>query len=338
MSEAPGVKTSSGFSFSYLRGLMWRQKLAVSVLCVLTLVLAVVYLNVTKPTYTVTFKITPAIASSSRSAAARLGSLASLAGINIPQDDNTMGFEVYLVELQGRAAAAELVHNQDLMRRLFPREWDDASGQWRQPPSGILHPLAQGVKFLLGMKQLPWAPPDGARVEKILDDDVHISKTPYTPVVTISMDSKDPETAGLLLWSLHQTVDNFIRQRTLKRTERYIAYLTAQLAQATVNDYREALITSLVEQQKARMTASSGLPFAAEPVEPPVIASQPSSPNGVVVIVLALLLGLSAGGALGILLDRRNMTLRMRSIRILLRRRSSQDANRPLQTARDPAE
>jgi hypothetical protein len=336
MSETPGVGTRPGFSFSYVTGLVWRQKLAVSVFCVLTLLLAIIYLNVTKPTYTVTFKITPAISSSSRSAASRLGNLASLAGINIPQDDNSMGFEVYLVELQGRAAAAELVRNQPLMRRLFPKEWDDATGQWRQPPSGILHPLAQGVKFLFGMKQLPWSPPDGARVEKILDDDVHISKTPYTPVVTISMDSKDPETASLLLWSLHQTVDDFIRQRTLKRTERYIAYLTKQLALATVNDYREALITSLVEQQKARMTASSGLPFAAEPVEPPVIASLPSSPNGPVVIFLALMFGLAAGGLVGLLLDRRGLTLR--AIHLLLRRRAGRDVNRSLQAARDPAE
>ncbi len=335
----PEASASPALSISYAVGMLWRQKIVVLICCAGAALLAIAYLQVSKPTYTVTFKITPAISNSTmRSTASRLGNLASLAGINIPQDDNAMAFEVYLVELQGRAAAAELVGNQDLMHRLFPAEWDKASGQWRQPPTGLLHPVSQGLKYLLGMRQSAWQPPDAARVERILDDQIHISKTPYTPVVTIFMDSADPETASALLWSLHLTVDDFIRQRTLKRTGRYIDYLTKQLAAATVNDYREALITSLVEQQKARMTASSGLPFAAEPVEPPVISSTPSSPNGPFTLGLALLLGFGAGGWIGFMLDRRGLTPKLALVGDILRRRPKRIADDRFRPARDPAE
>lgn len=326
-------------SVSYAVGLLWRQKIAVLICAAIAVLFAIVYLQIKTPIYTVSFKITPAISNTgTRSAASRLGNLASLAGINIPQDDNAMAFEVYLVELQGRATAAKLIPNQPLMRRLFPREWDEASGQWRQPPSGILHPLGQLVKFLLGVRQQPWQPPDAARVEKILDDQIHISKTPYTPVVTIYMDSPDPETAALLLWSLHLQVDDFIRQRTLTRTGRYIDYLTKQLAATTVNDYREALITSLVEQQKARMTASSGLPFAAEPVEPPVISSTPSSPDGPFTMGLAIMLGLAAGAWSGFLLDRRGLRPSIGLVRDLFRRGPKRVTDDRFRAARDPAE
>ena len=338
MPEKTDANASHVMSVFYLMGLAWRQKVAVLFCVLIALLLAIVYLHVAKPVYTVAFKITPAISSTSRASSGRFGAIASLAGVNIPQDDNSMAFEVYLVELQGRATAAGILRNPELMHRMFPKEWDAATGQWHQPPTGLFHPLGQAVKFLLGIRQPDWTPPDAARVEKILDDNIHISKTPYTPVVTISIESPDPETDSMLLWTLHLSVDDFIRQRTLTRTGRYIDYLNKQLAATTVNDYREALITSLVEQQKARMTASSGLPFAAEPVEPPTISSTPSSPNGPVTIVMSLLLGLAAGGGLAFQLDRWGKTFRASLLTDIFRRRSKRTEASRLHPARDPAE
>ena len=281
---------------------LWQQKWIVLFFSTVALCLSILYLRNISPVYSVTLKVTSVVPTQSR-VGARLGGVAMLAGINLPTDADAVAFDLYLEGLKGRAAANALAGNAALMRGLFAGEWDAASGEWRPPPDS-LRPAKDLVKGILAMDLSEYQPPNGARVQEFINERVTVLRSPLNPVVSISVQSRDREWGRQFLVALHQIVDERLRQRSLQRTERYITYLRQRLVGVTVDDYRAALISTVSEQEKQRMVASSGLPYAAEPLEPPEASSRPTFPNPFQIVFLGLLLGASIGGLLAVRWDR----------------------------------
>ena len=115
------------------------------------------------------------------------------------------------------------------------------------------------------------------------------------------MNYADKEFAMQLLRSLHQTADEMLRQRAIKRTTDYIAYLSGTLAKITVAEHRLAIAQALSEQEKAAMAARSGAAFAAEVLEQPWANSYPSSPSVLQTLARWTFIGTLAGCALALL-------------------------------------
>ncbi len=263
--------------------------------------IGLVMLARTPRSYTVQLRVTPLISDQSR-LTGRLSSLANLAGLTLPQDNNAMSFELYMQTLTSRKTADALAARPGFLQKMFPREWDAANRRWVQR-RGRMADARDFLKSLIGMRPAAWRPPDGARVEGVLDSVIHVSRTPYTPVVTITGDFGDPQWGKYFFSVLHSTVDDALRQKKLARSTRYMNYLEAKLAATTVSDYREALINALSDQEKDRMMASAGLSYAAEPVEPPVASSGPTQPQASRVILKWMVYGGVLGVGFALLMD-----------------------------------
>ncbi len=263
--------------------------------------IGLVMLARTPRSYTVELRVTPLISDQSR-LTGRLSSLANLAGLTLPQDNNAMSFELYMQTLTSRKTADALAAKPGFLQKMFPGEWDAANHRWVQR-RGRMAGMRDFVKSLLGMRTAAWRPPDGARVEGFLDNAIHVTRTPYTPVVTITGDFGDPEWGKYFFSILHATVDDALRQKKLARSTRYMNYLEAKLAATTVSDYREALINALSDQEKDRMMASAGLSYAAEPVEPPVASSSPTQPQASRIILKWVIYGGVLGVGWALLMD-----------------------------------
>ncbi|MBI1329820.1 MAG: hypothetical protein GC166_07940 [Alphaproteobacteria bacterium] len=240
------------------------------------LVLGYGYYMTREKTYTIQFRIVP-IYSDQSVLKARFGGLASLAGLSLPQDNNALAFELYLQTLDSETTAQALADRPGFLQRMFANNWDAQSHQWVEHP-GFMTIVTRSIRSIFGMENPAWRPP-GARAVQGRLRMVSVSRTPYSPVVTITTQSADPRFGVYFLQSLHEAVDESLRDKKLTRTTRYITYLKKELAATTVSDYREALIDALSEQEKNRMMASSGLAYAAEPVEPPVASPVPTQPS-----------------------------------------------------------
>lgn len=299
----PASRGVSEISIGELLAVLRRQRRAIWLTPAVLLVVAIVYLHLAEPRYSVTLKVTPT-ASASTTIPAGLSGLADLTGLAIPAASENFDFDLYLEGLKSRETSAAVAANAELVRRLFPEDWDAAAGDWRRPP-GLLSRVADVAKAVVGITERGWRPPDAERVNEFLDEELRIVRDRSGPVVTILLEHEDPPVARDLLAFLHHSVDTALRQKELDRTGAYVAYLREQLSNVAVTEYRQALHDILAEQEKRRMVASSNLPFAAEPFGQPTVSVHPTAPRPLFVIGSSLLLGILLGVVAAFWLHRR---------------------------------
>jgi hypothetical protein len=276
-----------------------RQWRLVGVFTALGLIAAALYLHVATYRYLVTLQVTPA-AIHSTGLSGQLGNLASLAGVSLPTNADDTPFELYVLSLTSRQTADLLVHDDELLHALFAKEWDARETRWREP-HGVTTALRKLTSVILGGPFIPWRPPDGDRLQKRLLKEVRVDRKKTSPVVTITVATPTPELGRMLLWKIHSQSDDTLRQRTLKRTSEYIVYLQDKLRTMDVADYRKALFDIVSEQEKARMMASSTLPFAADPLGGPTASAEPVEPNAWMVIGAGILGGAVVGALAGMM-------------------------------------
>ncbi len=267
------------------------------------LVIAIVYLDVVPYRYAVQMRVAPVAGSGGDGLSGKLsqfGGLAAAAGVALPDSGGSASFKLYVEALHSRDVADILARDGGLMHRIFYREWDAPARRWR-PPGGLVHALSTTIKTLLGLPVLPWQPPGPARLAAWLDEQVDVDQNIKSPVVTVSMFSDDPALATAVLTELSGTIDELLRQRALIRTDDYIRYLAARLPTISLAEQRVAVAQALGEQERLKMVASSGRPYAAEVFEHPAASERPVTPSVGKVIVVAMFLGLAAGVGLALL-------------------------------------
>lgn len=288
----------SSVDIGRLFGIVWGQKLLISVFSALGLVAAIVYLHFTPFLYTVTSQVTALpTAPTGSGMASRLGglsSLASLAGVSLPSGQGTDQFQLYIEGLHARFAADGLSKNDELMKVVFPGEWDEDTHSWRKP-IGLVTLVGRVVKPLLGIPSYPYQPPNGARLQPYLLARVNVSTDIRSPIVTITYDSRDPNFGVKFLKALNDVVDTELRHRALSRSAFNIAYLSDKLKTVTIAEQREALAQTLSEQTRSAMMAGSGAPFSVENFGPPSASFMPTQPKPLIILVTGLLAGLAIG-------------------------------------------
>ena len=261
--------------------------------------LGVTALHFMVPMYVASLQVAP-VQSSGNDLGSRLGglsSLASMAGVNLPQGEGGNLYRLYLAGVYSRSTAEALSKRTDIMSELYAGEWDPATQTWHEPPASLQGNVIWGVKAVLGLRQYPWQPPDGARLQEYIGRFVAVDQDPKKPVATISYNSSNPEFAVRFLGALHRVIDDQLRARSIVRSQQYIKYLTDRLPTVTNAEHREAVADILSNQEKMMMMTSAAGAYAAEPFGPPSAGGKPASP----VSSKILMAFMAVGGVLGIL-------------------------------------
>ncbi len=276
------------------------------VLCVAgCLLLGLFYLHVATYRYAITMQVTPASGGSTMGMSGKLGSLAEMAGVNLPTNPGQLSFDLYIEGLTSRQAATLLSKDKALMQHIFASEWNPDLERWVEP-TGVVPSLKKLVRTIIGAPSLKWSPPDAGRLQLYLGKTIDIAKDKESPIVVISLLNSDPVMGSQLMKQLHEEVDSYLRERMVVRASTYVAYLQDKIARTNVQEYRIALANALAEQEKMKMMASSSLPFAAEPFGDPEATIKPVSPNAVLVLAIALFAGFGVGILLAFIIGYRN--------------------------------
>jgi uncharacterized protein involved in exopolysaccharide biosynthesis len=257
-------------------------------------VLSVLYLHLAPRRYTVQLYVTAAVPAQKSNNP--LSALTSLAGVDLGAAENPR-FREFLSAVRSPVAAEAIVHNQDMLRTIFPREWSFREGRWREPHSSMRAP-ANFLKRMLGIPVVPWTPPDAARVYEYLRDNLKVIPDAKSGIVTLELDSARPREAERLLVALNQAIDEWMRQHDLQHANADIAYLSQQLAKTTVEELRSALAANLTEQEHARMLASSPLPYVSDMLGTPIVSSRPAYPRAIPLLIAAIVIGFLIGLAI----------------------------------------
>ncbi len=303
--DGPRAAAHSAYNHAYadddeidlraLAALLWGHKFLIGFLAVLFFLIAVLYLHFAEPVYRATLQVTAPQGQQSSSPGGGLGALAELAGAGgLLGGADATSFELYLAGLTSLEAANRLAANEQLMRRIFASEWSEQTQSWVEPDSA-LRDFIQTIKPWLGVKNLPWSPPGGQRLQEFLAGNTAIARDRTSPIVTITFENPNPELASSILTMLHREMDALLRVRNIRRSTDHIKYLTEKLATVTVIDYRQALIQALAKQEQNLMASSSDQPFAAEPFGDVFVSRRPVKPQNALVLALGVIGGLFAG-------------------------------------------
>lgn len=257
-----------------------------------SLAAAIVYLHVATYRYTAQVTVGPSQNEGGRSGGG-LGSLrelGALGGISLPVSQGAVPMMQFIETLRSRETAEVLAKDEQFMRRLFSSQWDEASGQWKEPDS-LVRSLSGAVLGFIGAPRQPWAPPGAPQVQEFLEKRIKIEENPKTPFVVIRYSDSAPEFAILVLDRITQITNASLRRRALARADENITYLSAQLQSVMLAEHREALAQALGQQERQRMFASSSAPYAADPLGQTTVSSRPTSPVPLQVMVLAVVIG-----------------------------------------------
>jgi hypothetical protein len=264
--------------------------------------LAIAYIHLAERRYAVSLVLVPTEASSmaQKSLGGGLGSLASLAGVELPGGGDSLNFDLLPDAMISRETATALASDPMILRATFPKLWDARTGRW-QEPSGTAYALKKAIRSaaaaVLGIEDRKFAPPGPEDMQEFLSKRLVVSRDRKRPVITVSILHPDPEFAKTLLQRAWLVSDRRLKQTSLKRSTANIEYLSQRIAQTQALDYRLYLFTVMSQEEKRRMTTSSSLPYVADPFGAPVASVWPVTPNILLGLVggplVALLVGLA---------------------------------------------
>ena len=288
----------AGIDVSRLVRQLWAGRLTVSATTALALLVSIVYLHTLDFAYSASLTLVPTQNQQQGGLGNQVGSLASLAGINVGSAQGSSPFIVYPDTLTSRAVADEIIRRAPaVMRRIYRYAWNDRAGRWEEPES-LRGKISKIVKPLLGLPVTHWTPPDGADLQAYIAQSVQSAQDPKKPVITLSYFNPDPQFAGYFLQLVHSSTDVVLRRMTLARANDYARYLYQRLPKTEGNDMLQILVQSLSQQETIIMMGSSKTPFAAQPLGPPVVSLFPVRPRGLYILIAGVLIGMTVGGFL----------------------------------------
>jgi hypothetical protein len=200
------------------------------------------------------------------------------------------GDYVYFVALLSSDRTAQfLLQDQAFLRRLFPSEWDEASGLWRRAP-GLLSPLSalyNRVFFGTG-----YIPPNVPRIKERLATIMSVQFDIENSQHILSVKSQSCATSRAIIQSVFSTADQILKTEKSRRFIENVRYLETQVADQRNAALRSELASALVLQHLRQISSRSRLPLAVRVIDGPGCGPRPTLPQPVPYALL--------GGAAGL--------------------------------------
>lgn len=271
---------------------LWQSRILLLLTCAAGALLAIIYVARAPVIYTAQLTLTPSESSPSESAS-RLGSLASLAGVSSGSHVSSP-FDLFLLALQSRQVATVVAHDEPMLKRLFPDRWDAARGRWLTATDRT---GGFSIRRMLGLPVAPLGRPTAGEIDDLLSNRVGIGQSSERGTATILFEDPDPVFATHFIARITVAADDLVKARSLARSTEFVAYLRKKLGTVTLAEDREVLAAELGARERSAMLASSGLPFAADPLGEPTASTLPTSPR----LALSLAIGIAGGFTAGLL-------------------------------------
>ena len=271
---------------------LWNDKYYIIITTFFSLFCCIFYLNSVSYTYTVTLQVTPTEEFKSSNAQTSIGGLARFIGLSTNKTSSVDSFIMYKALLKSRLAGSVLAKDKEFISKHFV----SVSDQLLKDGSEVVQDKSwrSSIKLFLG---IPNFKKEFTLVDYIFgkQDQINIYSELGTQVTTISMEVVDPKLGIEFLEKIHNICDDILRDRQLQRTTDYIKFLNKQLSLTTKQDQRLSLISTLADQQRSKMIASSDMAYAAEYFGEPYKSPSPTKPIPTNYLIGFMLFGFFGG-------------------------------------------
>jgi len=282
-SAVSGQARSEFLSLGDIASATLRSWLLVGSIVTLAVAAAVAYLLVAQPKYDAIMVIAQPPESLS---GPNLGSGQSIAkDLGLLSQGANDSYARFQAGLTSTPLAQALRDDEHLLRLMFPKRWNDATGTWK--PRG---PVGNFLYSLIGITRQ--AGPTDADILDYLNAHVTLTSINDNQMYEVHLSGDDPAAARELLKRIASIVDDLVRAGFLERAEAQSAYLARALRESTLSEQRQVLIQMLFNEEQKKMLGKVDLPFSIDIVSPPWVGDLPYSPKIAITLVLAVVLGL----------------------------------------------
>ena len=274
---------------------LWLGRKVIAIAVLTMAICASTYLNLAERRYSVSMVLKSVQEPSQTSNIGGLGGLASLAGVELPSGSN-VDFASFPLLMQSREVALVVTRDDELMRALYPEEWDAEANAWRQQPrSTVGLVLSQLKSIITGNSVSDYEPPDAGRLSEFVSEEVSAAIDSKSDLLNIKAEAADPEVMRDFLEKIVAETDQLIRQRFIVAGTTALQFYKEQLQRAQSGEHREALAQLIVQEEQKLMLATRSNSYVAEVLRGPDISMQPTSPKSMVVLALSFILGFLGG-------------------------------------------
>jgi len=277
---------------------LWKGKIYVILVSIMSVFLAIYYLQSAERTYSVEYKLKPVGEIKNSPSLSRLGGFASLAGIQLPTSSNN-DFNIFKELITAPEVSEIIFENKKIIRDIFRSEWDETLNNYSRPPKSKIQIFVSDAKKLLtGNIDVDYMPPNPRRLAIFLNQNIQIGEDKDTGFLKFTSETSEPELILSLIIEATKASDKIMRQRYIDFSTEPLAFYKEKLRTARSREHREALAELIGKEEEKLMFASKGKHFIAEPYINPKISLYPTAPKPKLVLALSLVLGLFIGAAL----------------------------------------
>jgi uncharacterized protein involved in exopolysaccharide biosynthesis len=234
--------------------------------------------------------LAPAEKRTGASALGQLGSLASLAGINV----GAGGGQEPLAVLRSRDFSRRFIERRELLPIIFSNKWQAASKTWKEKDASKIPDLRDAVRVF---QEKHFAAAEDKK----------------TGLVTVTINWRDPVESADLANDIVRQLNNDLRTRSISESERNIAYLRGEMSTIGVVSLQQSLGRLLESELQKLMLAKGNEEFAFKVIDKASPPKKQSSPRPVLITLLSGILG-SLLGAMYVLLRHYRRAVKQQAI------------------------
>ena len=171
-----------------------------------------------------------------------------------------------LAIFQSRLFIESFITREDLMPKLFYQSFDEEDLSWipDEIPS-----LKDGYEKILSSLKINL---DGS-------------------LITISLESHDPDLAADIVNLMTKAVNNHIRVESIEESKRSISFLETEINKTNLSSSIEMLYRLIEQQTQTIMVANTRQDYAFKVIDPAVAPVHPAGPNRRIIVIISTFIG-----------------------------------------------
>ncbi|WP_300494120.1 Wzz/FepE/Etk N-terminal domain-containing protein [Marinobacter sp.] len=273
--------------------IVWAGKWIIILSTLLFAVCGVAYALYKQDIYQANALLAPAEGDSGSRLGGQLGSLASLAGVNIGEDSSSNTVIAKEV-LQSRAFLADFIRHHKLEAPLMATEvWNMRQKEWvydreiYNPETGEWGTDEDGESL---------QPTNWDLVKTFRENHLNVSENKDNGMITISVKSLSPVAAKQWTEWLVRDINEHMRAQDVEEAEASISYLEAKLNETNIAGMQQVFYQLVESETRTVMLANAQREYVFKTIDPAVVPQEKSEPKRALIAIIATLLG----GMLGV--------------------------------------
>ncbi len=282
INEQPKLSYQQEIDLAKLFSVLWQAKRFILIFTSTAALTAVVIALLLPNIYKSEALLAPVSDASGMNMTSQLGSLASLAGINLGgqgQDNSVLALEI----VQSREFLGKFIAKHDLFVAIM------AAKGWKRDSNELV--IDEDIYNSLTKQWVrevnpPYQPkPSLLETYEVLSELISVNQEKTTGMVKISVQHYSPFLAKKMVDDLVKDLNEELRQRDLVQAQRSLDYLTAKVSETNVGELKTLLFSLIEEQTKTLMLANVRDEYVFKTVDPAVVAEKKAKPKRALIVI-----------------------------------------------------